>query len=484
MPTQKLQAVVLAAGTSSRFNTGKTKLLEKICGQEMIIYPIKVLQKLGIPTTVVVGYQKEEIQSILTQACGTTLSFAIQEEQWGTGHALKCTTNVWNKDHILIINGDMPLITCDIIEHLYARHLEEHATISFAIAHNADPELKSYGRVIKAQNNMKIIEARDFSGDTHEHCCINAGIYIVNRQFLQEHIEHIQENKEAKEFYITDLIKIASEKSLPIATISVPFDQIRGVNNHQELWAVEQIQRAELIKQWMDQGIRFSVAQNVHIDLDVFIGSGTHIGCGVHLLKGTVIGRNSIISEFSSLSNTSIGDNVTVHPFSIISDATIKDNAQVGPFAHIQEKTVIEQDSIIGNFVEVKRSVVGAETKIKHLSYIGDAIIGTQVNIGAGTITCNHNGFVKNQTIIKDNAYIGSNNTLVAPLIIEKRAFTAAGSVITDPIPEEALAIGRSRQVNKRRYARKLQEKFDPTVESPFSFSGTMTKIKRKNQAL
>jgi bifunctional UDP-N-acetylglucosamine pyrophosphorylase/glucosamine-1-phosphate N-acetyltransferase len=483
MPTQKLQAIVLAAGTSSRFDTGKTKLLEKICGQEMIVYPVKILQHLGIATTIVVGYQKEEIKAALNESCGTTLSFAIQEGQWGTGHALKCTTSFWQRDHILIINGDMPLITNSIIEHLYAKHLESHAVISFAVAHNVDPELKSYGRVIKEHSSIKIVEARDFSGDTHEHCCINAGIYIVTRQFLQEYIEQINENRDVKEFYITDLIKIASEKNLTIATISVPFDHIRGVNTQQELWAVEQIKRADLIKQWMDKGIRFSVAQNVHIDLDIFIGSGTHIGSGVQLLNGTVIGRNSTIGEFSSLSNASIGNNVTVQPFCVIKDATIKDHASVGPFAHIQDKTVIESQAIIGNFVEIKRSTIGTGTKVKHLSYLGDTITGTEVNIGAGTITCNHNGFAKNQTIIKDNAYIGSNNTLVAPICIEKGAFTAAGSVITEPVPEEALAIGRSRQVNKKRYARKLQEKLDPEAD-PFSFSSAMAKIKGKNQSL
>ncbi len=177
MFSNKVQAVILAAGKSTRFNTGRTKLLEKICGQEMILYTTRLLEQLNIPITVVVGYQKDAIQEVITRHHHNSINFAVQEEQCGTGHALMCSQPIWERDNILIMNGDVPLVTTDIIETLYEKHLHSHADISFVSAHNADPVTGGYGRVVKTENSIKIVEARDFDGDANEHCCINAGIY-------------------------------------------------------------------------------------------------------------------------------------------------------------------------------------------------------------------------------------------------------------------------------------------------------------------
>ena len=283
----KVQAIILAAGKSTRFNTGRTKLFEKICGQEMILYPTRLIEQLSVPITVVVGYQKDTIKEVITRHHHNAINFVVQEEQRGTGHALMCTQAIWDREHILIMNGDVPLVTTQIIESLFEKHIATHADISFVTSHHSDPVTGGYGRVIKNNDSIKIVEARDFDGDTHEHCCINAGIYLVRRQFLQQCIQNITQNEQTKEFYITDLIKIASEQKRTITTTTTPFDRIRGINTLQELWAAEHIKRAELIKFWMEKGVHFSVAQNVHIDLDVTIGSGSYIGCGVHLLKGS-----------------------------------------------------------------------------------------------------------------------------------------------------------------------------------------------------
>lgn len=277
------------------------------------------------------------------------------------------------------------------------------------------------------------------------------------------------ENTKSHEFYITDLVKIASDNNYVVTTTCAPFDLVRGVNTLQELWAAEQIKRSEIIKDWMDNGVRFSVAQNVHIDIDVTIGAGSYIGCGAHLLKGTVIGKNTKIHENVSLENVVMGENCVIFPYCIIANSVLGDNTQVGPFAHVRENTHIGNNCIIGNFVEVKDSVIGNETKAKHLSYIGNTKIGSQVNVGAGTITCNYNGISKNKTIIDDNAFIGSNNTLVAPVHIGKQAFTAAGSVITQDVPDKALALGRSRQINKEGYAAKLLNREDAEDVADFT---------------
>lgn len=462
---EKVQAIVLAAGKSTRFKTGTTKLIAPICGQEMILYTTKLLSRLQIPTTIVVGYQKEMIMDAVEQVHQGTVQFVTQEEQRGTGHALICTTHQWNKDHILIINGDMPLITRDIIQDLYLAHKEADADISFVTAHLDDIN-HSYGRVIQTGDKVEIVEAKNFKGDPHAHCVINAGIYLAKRSFLQEGIAQLSENEQAKEFYITDLVKIACDQGRRVATTRAPFDMVRGINTLQELWAAEQIKRSEIIRDHMDKGVRFSVAQNVHIDLDVEIGAGSYIGCGAHLIKGTKIGKNCVIHESVSIEGSVIGDGSVILPFCVITDSSIGSNSSVGPFAHLRNHADIGNNCTIGNFVEVKQSTLGNKTKAKHLSYLGNATIGSNVNIGAGTITCNHNGVTKNETIIEDGAYIGSNNTLVAPLTVGKDSFTAAGSVITNNVPEAALAIGRSRQVNKEGYAIKLRNNESMTNQS------------------
>ena len=464
-----LQAIVLAAGRSARFKTQKTKLIQKICGQEMVVYTTKLLESLTISTTVVVGYQKEQVTAAITHAHGARVLFVEQEEQRGTGHAIICTKSHWDQEHILVMNGDVPLLNAEIIENLYKKHKDSGAAISFVIAHNSEP-LHSYGRVINANGKIEIVEAKDFLGDAHEHCCINAGVYIASRTFLEESINHIKVNEATQEFFITDLVKIASQQGKTISTIVAPFDRIRGVNTFQELWAVEQIMRAELIKYWMLNGIRFTAAQNVHIDLGVTIESGTVIGCGVHLIGATAIGKDCIIQSFSIIENSRIADGSSIESHSVVKNSIISSNVRVGPFAHVCDNVTIGANSTIGNFVEVKRSSVGEKTRAKHLAYIGDATIGSNVNIGAGTIVCNYDGTTKHQTIIEDNAYIGSNNSLVAPVSIGKNAFTAAGSVITENVPNQALAIARSRQINKPFYEPKRKKSGCSTCHTPQTF--------------
>lgn len=472
---KNLQAIILAAGKSTSLNASKTKLAEKICGQEMILYSTKLLEALNIPTTVVIGHQKEILQEIITKNHEDRIHFVTQEEQHGTAHAILCARDSFIQEHILIMNGDVPLVKKETIEKLWTKHIESNATVSFVIAHNEDPQGHFYGRVVKQDGNkVKIVQAREFDGDINDHCCIDAGIYIITKKFLASHIEEIEKNETSKEFYFTDIIKIASEKQELVATIQASFDQIRGINTFQELWAAEHIKRSELVKYWMDRGVRFSVAQNVHIDIDVQIGAGSYIGCGVHILSGSKLGANCFVHEFSSIQRSSLEDDVEIYSHCIIKDTHVGARAKIGPFAHVTENTTIEEDAIIGNFVEVKRTVVGKKSKAKHLAYLGDALIGANVNIGAGTITCNHDGTKKHPTTIKDGAYIGSNNTLVAPVIIEENAFTAAGSTITMTVPADALGIGRARQVNKEGYGKKLRAGKTGKTEQATSFIGAV----------
>ena len=454
---KEVQAIILAAGKSTRFNTGKTKLIEKVCGQELIIYPLTVLNTLEIPTTIVVGYQKDLVKETVTKYFDN-VSFKEQKIPKGTGDAIKATKGTWDKKYVLIMKGDTPLITPRMIEGLYKNHLETNATISFVSAHNDNPTGFSYGRVVEKDNKTFIFRSHELSRDELQHyCCINGGIVLINRDFLETAIDQIQAKEYTNEYHMSDLVNIASNADKVVSAYTVPFDYVRGINNFQELWAAEQIKRSELIKYWMERGVRFSSAQSVHMDLDVEIGPGSIIGCGVHLLRGTKIGKNCVVSSSAMIEGSTIGDNVTVHSHTIIRHTTIHNKAEVGPFAHIQKGTVIGENAKIGNFVEIKNSTIGSHTKVKHLSYLGNAEIGSHVNVGAGTITCNYDGKKKNTTVIKDYVFIGSHTSLIAPVTVHEHSFTAAGSVITDDVPENSLAIARSRQENKEGYAEKLR---------------------------
>jgi bifunctional UDP-N-acetylglucosamine pyrophosphorylase / glucosamine-1-phosphate N-acetyltransferase len=457
MIQKDLQAIILAAGKSTRFATGSSKLLAPLCGQPMIVYPARLFHDLGIEITVVTGHEKEDVESALSKHITSNIQFAHQTEQRGTGHALLCTKDTWNKNHILIMNGDMPLVNNDIIIKLYDIHTENNAAVSFITAPNTDPLFASYGRVIHDDTSIRIVEASEFNVPIPQEYPVNAGIYLINRDFLVNYCTALTQNNASNEFYITDLIGIASDASKTVCTLNVSCDEIRGINTLQELAAAEQIKRTQLMNTLMKQGVRFMMPDMTVIDLNVTIGKGTVIGAGAHLLGNTIIGEHCTVAPYCILENATLENNVVIDAHSVIRDSIVHTQAHVGPYAHLRLETVIHERAQIGNFVEIKKSSLGADTKAKHLTYLGDAIIGTNVNIGAGTITCNHDGKRKHATIIKDNAYIGSNNTLVAPLTIERNVFTAAGSTITQNVPEHALAIGRARQIIKEGYALKLR---------------------------
>lgn len=458
MAQTSVQALVLAAGRSRRFTTDTSKLIYPICGQPMISYPVTLLNTLSIPTTVIVGHQKELVTKAVTALKLHTVDFIEQQEQKGTGHALALTKELWHADHIIVMNGDMPLVNQALLKELIEKHLTTNATVTFVTAYQPDPTLGGYGRVVCEHNLIKIIEAKDwtaqgYSEKLRSESLINAGIYLFKRAFLEKACPQLALHENSQEFYLTDLIALANTTQESIQTVTAPFDNVRGVNTLKELWVCEHIKRSEKICSLMGDGVRFTAPQTITLDLGVTVGKGTTIGTAVHLAGTTTIGQNCSIGDGCHIENSTIADNVTVHSNSIIKNAKISPFAAIGPFAHVKERSTIGEYAVIGNFVEVVRSCVGEKTKIKHLSYIGDAVIGNRVNVGAGTIICNYDGHAKHQTIIKDDVFIGSNNSLIAPLTIAQHAMTAAGSTITEDVPEDALAIARARQVTKEGYA-------------------------------
>lgn len=456
MRIKNTRAIVLAAGRSSRFKTDKSKLLYSVCGQAMILYPIKLLKEMGVPITVVVGYQAEEIKKVIDGA-GIEVDYINQKDTLGTGHAVAATRQTWDRDNILIMNGDSPLLTQDIISELEEKNADSDLVISFLAAHALNPF--GYGRVIKEKDTVSIIEDKNLTEEQRFITLINAGIYIIKKDFLEKNVDKIEKDSKKGEYYITDLVNMASQQNFKLKTISVAYDNVRGVNTLEELWAVEQIKRSQIIKHWMVRGVHFELAQNIHLDWDVEIGVGSFIGTGVHLLNGTKIGKNCKINAFCIIDNSKAGDDSYIHSHSVIQNSKVGQASHVGPFARLRKNVVIGDNVNIGNFVEIKNSVIGDNTTAKHLSYLGDSIVGKNVNIGAGTITCNYDGVNKHQTNIKDNVFIGSNNTLIAPVTIEEGAYTAGGSTINKDVPKNSLGIARCKQENKIDYAKKLNNK-------------------------
>lgn len=310
---ENLQGVILAAGKSSRFNTDYSKLDVEICGLKMILHSLAPLVALDVPITVVVGHKKEEIKKTITDAGITKIAFSEQQQQLGTGHALMASKDTWQADNIVVINGDMPLVTVDIIHALYKEHCEKKAAISIVITHCLDPEI-AYGRIVEKNGTIEVIEAKHFTYKMEDYPYVNAGIYIISRAFLEQYMQELAQNELTHEFYITDLVKIASDHGLPIGMSIAPFNRIYGVNTLKQLADVEEIKSMELIEHWMKRGVRFMKPHTIHIDYDVTIGKNTVIYPGVQLYHGTTIGKNCLIGPHTALDHETVPDNAIVSP--------------------------------------------------------------------------------------------------------------------------------------------------------------------------
>lgn len=318
LPTS-FKAIVLAAGSSTRFKTpGKSKLLAPICGQPMIGYPIKLFETLNIPTVVVIGYLRDQVRNALEAIAHKPLTFVVQEEQLGTGHALLCTQDHWDADHIILINGDMPLVTPETIQELIDKHQSTNAALTLSVAHCVDPSI-AYGRIVTENGITKIVEKKHFTYAIEDFPMVNCGIYIINRAFLENHLKAVEQNELTHEFYVTDLVELASKNNLPVSLVETSFQVTHGVNTFQQLAHVEHLKRKELLNHFMTNGVRFILPETTRIDLEVQIGAGTVIGAGAELLGSTHIGTNCTIGSHCILKNASIKDDSVIKPFTTVS---------------------------------------------------------------------------------------------------------------------------------------------------------------------
>jgi len=330
MQEHNIYGVILAAGGSTRFKTGTSKLVADICGRKMILFPVLLLEKLNIPTTVVVGFQRDVVIDAITQQT-TRPQFVVQEQQLGTGHALLCSQQHWSADNILLLNGDMPLISEEIITDLIERHTQANAGISFVVSHNTDASI-GYGRLVEEDGVRRIVEAKHFTYNVDEYPLVNAGIYLINRSFLEQHLNEIEQNEVTNEFYVTDLIELASKNNIPAIAVEHPFDALYGVNTFKQLEKVERIKKREITDYWMARGVRFKNPKSVHIDLDVTIEPCAEIDTCVELRGKTHIGKKCKIGPFCVLEDTQVTDGVQIKSHCSLQNKTV--NKHLKSYTH------------------------------------------------------------------------------------------------------------------------------------------------------
>ena len=453
--------VIMAAGKGTRLKSRRAKVLHQIGGQPLLAHVIKAAKQI-VPAEhvyVIVGHQAEKVRAAI-EPLG--VKFALQAEQRGTGHAIMCAREqVASYQNILVLSGDVPLIRPETIARLRDFHLSKKAAMTILTAAPSDPF--GYGRVIRAGSGSDrvraIVEQKALTKAQQKEREINSGIYAFATRPLLANIDRLNTDNAHRELYLTDMAALlVKSKATVVALKASDPGEVLGANTLAELSSLDATMRARKCAELMAAGVSIYRPETCVIDPEVEIGADTILEPFVQILGRTRIGSDCRIRSFSIISDSHIADNVLFRPGCIIDQSTIAAGAQLGPYAHVRPGSEIGEGAHVGNFVETKKTRMGRGSKANHLTYLGDSDIGAGVNVGAGTITCNYDGAHKHMTVIEEGAFIGSDSTLVAPVRIGKGAYVAAGSTITEDVPADALALGRSRQITKESWARQRRD--------------------------
>ena len=450
--------IIMAAGNGKRMKSNLSKVLHNLAGKPILNYVSDTVSQLEAKRKIlVVGYKSDKIRELI----GDKIEFVEQKEQLGTAHAVLQTKKLLSgfKGDVLILSGDVPFLTVKTLKKLLKYHQNNNFCCTLLSTILKNP--KGYGRIIRdKKGELKgIIEEVDLSLEKKKITEINSGIYCFNKEKLFQALEKVTKDNKQGEYYLTDTVKVLLEEGLTVGNIIVKdYSEILGINNRLDLADASQKVYQKTLQGLMLQGVTIVDPNSTFIEQGVKIGQDSIIYPFTIIEKDTRIGSNCFIGPYSHLIDADIGEGVRVWA-SIIESSIVKDGANIGPYAHLRPENVVEKGAKIGNFVELKNTIIGEGSKASHLTYLGDATIGKKVNIGAGTITCNYDGEKKNKTIIEDGVFIGSNNSLVAPVKLGKDSYTGAGSTITEDVPAENLAIARSRQKNILGWQKKKKEK-------------------------
>jgi len=453
--------VILAAGLGKRMRSEFPKVVVPTRQGPMLHHVLNSASPLAARLTVIItGHKREIVEQVALQSgYPHPLTFAFQETQEGTGHAVRCAEPLLNEHSgvVLILSGDVPLIQTATLRAFLEYHRSENSAVSIISTRLQDPG--NLGRVERNKTSgtfERIVEAKDCSTEQLKINEINGGIYAVDSSFLWKALRSLNNNNAQKEYYLTDIVEIARSQNLKVSSFLISnSDEVLGVNSPAELAMVNARLKIRQLNELSENGVQFDDPATTYIDHEVTIGSGTRIGPNVTMNGRTTIGSDVIIEGTVFLTNTTVSDGATIKFCVRAENASIGAHCSVGPFAHLRPGTQLDADVKVGNFVETKNARVGQKTAVSHLTYLGDCDVGKHSNIGAGTITCNYDGTNKHQTSIGDNVFIGSNSCLVAPVMIESNATVGAGSVITKNVPKNSLALTRPEMKFRENYQRK-----------------------------
>lgn len=452
-------AVILAAGQGTRMKSQLPKVLHRISGRPLIEYVLHTARSVSPSSLVlIVGHKADMVRSELNH--WNDLSFALQEPQLGTAHALQQAEAALAgaQGTLVLLSGDVPLLKRHTLSRLVDVHRDANAAATVVTAVVDRPF--GYGRVVRTGGKIaRIVEERDASPAERAIKEINGGIYAFDLAPLWDALRGIASQNAQGEFYLTDLVGIYRRRKLPVETLVVESaDEIRGINSRTELADMSRIVRQQKNEEIMAAGVTLIDPATTYIEPDVEIGADTVVHPGVTLEGQTRIGPACEIHSHVRIVDSVIGRNVTIKNFCVLTGAQVADEAAIGPFAHLREQTNVGEGAKVGNFVELKKTIMGQGSKANHLSYLGDATIGAKVNIGAGTITCNYDGVRKNQTVIEDGAFIGSDTQLVAPVTVGKGAYVGSGSTVRKNVPPGALAVSAGKQRNLEGWVEKRKK--------------------------
>lgn len=459
----KPTVVVLAAGLGTRMKSGLAKALHPLAGRPLVQHVLNAASGIGPEKIILVlGHQADRVRAAVEEY---RPEIVLQHEQLGTGHAVSRAKEAIAASAggpVVVLCADTPLLTAATLQSLLALHQKTMSAITLITADAEEPY--GYGRIVRTKTGVsKVVEEKDATPAQRKIREVNAGIYCFDPTFLLDSLDRLRNDNAQGEYYLPDAVRLAVRQKRKVSALRCAEpDEVLGVNTRKELSLAETVLRCRTNNTWMLAGVTLLEPETTFIGDQVVIGRDTILYGNVRLEGRTSIGEACTVFPGSRISNSVLGSSVTVKDCCVIEESEILSHAAVGPFAHLRPGTVIGERARIGNFVEIKKSTIGEGSKANHLSYIGDATIGRDVNIGAGVITCNYDGFQKFQTVIEDGVFVGSDAQLVAPVRIGKGALIAAGATITKDVPADALAISRVPQAVREGFSarrRKLKQK-------------------------